>query len=139
MLGGVGLAERRDVYLTMAKEALIKGRVEMARFAAASATPLTQEESPEHARARLYEGAVLVVTDDFEMGAELLRGVDKSKLAEDDARLLDAALAVTSQVRRLPEPYADAAPPAGAAFGPVLERAQTMIAEVDRMLNGPGQ
>jgi len=139
MLGGVGLAERRDVYLTMAKEALIKGRVEIARFAAASAAPLTQEESPEHARARLYEGAVLVVTDDFEMGAELLRGVDKSRLAEDDARLLDAALAVASQVRRLPAPHADAAPPAGAALGPVLERGQKMIAEVDQMLNGPGQ
>jgi chemotaxis protein MotC len=138
MLGGMGSAERRDVYLAMAKIALVNGKVEMARFAAASAVQLTQEESPEHERARVYQGAALVATEEFERGIELLGGIEKGRLGEDDARLLEAALAVADQVRRMPgPPDAEAAPPPPAP-GPMLERAQRMIAEVDQMLNGTG-
>ena len=57
MLGGVEQADRREVYLTIAKEAIAKGKVEMAKFAAANAGRLTEESSAERERARLYEGA----------------------------------------------------------------------------------
>ena len=35
MLGGVAQSDRREVYLTIAKEAIAKGKMEMAKFAAA--------------------------------------------------------------------------------------------------------
>ena len=139
MLGGVGPVDRRDVYLTIAKEALVKGNVEMARFAAANAARLVGEDGEGMERAQLYEGAVLIVSDDFEKGVELLSAVERGKLAEPDAVLLDAALAIAGQVRRLPEPPEpeDAAPPAAnEGAGQAVARAQKTIAQVDEILSG---
>ena len=131
--------------LTIAKEALGKGKVEMARFAAASAARLADEDSAERERARVYEGAALIVTEDFERGVEMLGAVERSKLAEADAGLLDSALAIAEQVRRLPEDAAsESEPPAppGPAVegaGQVLQQARNTIAQVDAMLAEAGR
>ncbi|NJO34895.1 MAG: hypothetical protein HC869_19040, partial [Rhodospirillales bacterium] len=103
ILGGVEQSDRRDVYLTIAKEAVAKGRVEMARFAAAQAVHLAEDASAERQRAGLYEGAALIVTEDFDRGVEILGAIQRGKLAEPDAALLDSALAIAGQLRRMPD------------------------------------
>jgi hypothetical protein len=94
----------------------------------------------------------MVVTDDFQRGVDSLRAVDRSQLTEEDLVLIDAALAVAEQVRRLPDrPDTGSAPPpalisgaeggqgAGTAAGHVMERAQKTIAQVDQILSGTQQ
>jgi chemotaxis protein MotC len=145
MLGGVGADERRDVYLTIAKAAIARGKVELARLAAANAVQLAKQDSVERERARLYEGAALIVTDDFDKGVENLRTVERSKLDETETVLLDAALSIASQIRRLPAgPEPDSPPPGekGASStgeSQVVQRARKAIAKVDQILSEPGK
>jgi chemotaxis protein MotC len=140
MLSGVQHADRRDVFLTIAKEALDKGKVEMASFAAMNAARLAEEQSSDRERARVYEGAALIATDDFERGVEMLGAVERNKLVETDAVLLDSALGIAGQVRRLPDgPEPESEPPAvpgaaGLGGSEILERARKTIAQVDAML-----
>jgi chemotaxis protein MotC len=143
MLGGVGPAERRDVYLTIAKEALLKGKVGIAAFAAASAGKLVDAGSVEEARARVYEGAALVVSDRLDKGVEMLGEADRGKLAQADAALVDAGLAVADAVQRAPaSPDPEDAQPKlagtveqGAAASAVVARAHKIFAQVDEMLS----
>jgi chemotaxis protein MotC len=140
MLGGVEQSDRRDVYLTISKEAVAKGKVEMARFAAAHAVHLAEDASAEQQRARLYEGAALIVTEDFDRGVEILGAIERSKLAEPDAALLDGALAIAGQLRRMPDPP-DSEPTmspdqADAAAGQVLAHARKVVVDVDEILSG---
>lgn len=137
MLGGVEQSDRREVYLTIAKEAVAKGKVEMAKFAAANAARLAEEASVERERARLYEGAALIVTEDFERGVEVLGAVERSRLDDGDAALLDAAVGVAGQMRRMPD-LPDAEPPAAGApeANQALAQARKTIAQVDDILSG---
>ena len=138
MLGGVAQSDRREVYLMIAKEAVAKGKMAMAKFAAANAEPLTEAASTDRERARLYEGAALIVTEEFDRGVEVLGTVERSKLAETDAALLDAALSVAGQVRRMPDPP-DAEPPVAASpagEGQALAQARKAVAQVDEILSG---
>ena len=137
MLGGVPRDDRRDVYLTIAKEAVAKGKIEMAKFAAVNATRLTEVASAERERARLYEGAALIVTEAFERGVEILDALDRDKLAETDTALLDAALSIADQVRRMPN-APDAEPPAaaGEVASRALAQARERISQVDGLLSG---
>ena len=144
MLGGVGAAERGEVYLMIAGEALVKGKADLARLAASNAVALAKEDSDEKERARLYEGAALIVTDDFDRGIEVLSAMERGKLGEPERVLLDAALSIAGQIRRMPaEPEVDSAPPADNAKGTdpdqVLERAQKALARVDQMLSEQGK
>lgn len=141
--------ERRDVYLSIAREAIIGGRVEVARFAAKNATPLTDEGSLDNTRCKIYEAAALIVTDEFERGISTLSGIERGKLDATDAELLDAALTVAHEVRR-PPVLGDATtipklPPEGkpdqgdrngvqASFN-VLNFARQVIAKVDELLS----
>jgi chemotaxis protein MotC len=141
MLSGVATADRRDIYLTIAKEALLKGRVDLAKLAAANAVQLAKEGGDDGEHARLYEGATLIVTDDFDRGIETLSAIERSKLGEHEGALLDVALLVAGQIRRTPiEPEPDSAPPnesdaSGAGASQALERARKALAQVDQMLS----
>lgn len=138
MLGGTELPEQREVYLTIANEAITKGRIEMAMFAAQQAARLSDDASVERERARLYEAAALITTEDFDRGVEMLGSVERGKLAGTDAALLEAALDIAGQMRRLPD-LPDAEPPAAAAMpggNQALEQARRAIARVDAILSG---
>jgi chemotaxis protein MotC len=131
--------ERRDLYLAIAREGLMRGRAEVARFAASHAGPLFEAESVGSLRARLYEAAALVLTDDIDKGAAMLEAIDRAKLGEEGAELASAAGAVAAEIRRLP-PIAGAVEPAGgtdlAATFKVAGTAQKTMAQVDELLIG---
>jgi chemotaxis protein MotC len=144
MLGGVGTAERGEVYLTIAREALVKGKIELARLAASNAVVLAREDTDEKERARFYEAAALIVTDDFDRGIEVVSSIERGKLGEPERVLLDAVLSIAGQIRRLPaEPEADSAPPGDNVKDKdsdrVLGRVRRALAQVDQMLSEPGK
>jgi len=138
-LEGLDPAERRDVYLTIAREALIRGRAPLARLGASNAFPLFEEGSAEKLRASLYEAAALVVADEIDKGASMLEAMDKAKLGEEDAELAAAAGAIAAEIRRMPS-IADASAPAGgddlAGTFKVVGTARETMARVDELLSG---
>jgi chemotaxis protein MotC len=148
LLDGVDSANRRQCYLLILQEAVVKGRVELARLAARHAVRLTVGDSASHVRSRVYEAAVLIVTEDYEKGATALKDIDKTVLDVRDAELLEAAFAVAEEVRRPAVPDAGAPPPeelAPAAKGDPpgklksVELAQKAMARVDELLAGVRQ
>jgi chemotaxis protein MotC len=138
LLDGLDPPERRDIYLMLAKEAVAHGKVDTARFAAVRAMRLTEDGSPEHERARLYEAAALVTSEDLERGVETLRTLDRRKLTGADAVLREAALAVAADVRRTPDTPA-IAPERAQETSPIGERARRAIAQVDELLSKAGR
>jgi chemotaxis protein MotC len=150
MLEGVDIANRRHCYLLIAQEAVMRGRVELARLAARKAVRLTAGDSADHARSRVYEAATLIVTEDYESGVAALMTIDKAGLDARDAELLDAAFAVAEEVRRpsgaydasapLPEEVVPGAKGDPAASKPKsVELAQKVVARVDAILAGGRQ
>lgn len=151
-LRGLAAVERRDVCLTIAKAALDRGKVGIAKFAAARAMQSAEPGSPEHARSRLLLAAALVATEGVEQGVETLAAIARGSLNDEDGSLMDAALAVAGQVRRpieSPTPAGVAAAPgekgeasdrpAGDATAELLARARKAIAYVDQLLTEADQ
>ncbi|HWB44660.1 MAG TPA: chemotaxis protein MotC, partial [Hyphomicrobiaceae bacterium] len=101
-LAGVEVADRRDIYLTIAREGIHRGKVAMTRFAAGNAVQLSGGSNVERARAEVYQGAALVVSEDFEQGLTILKSVDRQYLTDQDKDLLNAAISVAEDVRRPP-------------------------------------
>ncbi|HEY5827627.1 MAG TPA: hypothetical protein VIV01_04650, partial [Hyphomicrobiaceae bacterium] len=133
----MGPAERRDAYLSIAREALARGKVELARFAAGGAARLAEGEEADRRRAKLYEGAALVATAGFEAALATLQALDEAQLAEEDLALLEAARAVGAEVAR-PTPSAEAtgtkpAEDMAAAFN-VAGTARGAIARADELI-----
>jgi chemotaxis protein MotC len=137
-------SDRRDIYLSIAKTGAIKGLIEVARFAAEQACKETCEAKANVSQARLYEGAVLIVTDQFESGLAGLKGLERADLPADDVELLDAALLIATEVRR-PVSATDASSPPPSQQNQrsrgdlpsrlmVADLAQKAIARVDKLL-----
>ena len=150
MLEGVDIANRRHCYLLIAQEAVAKGRVELARLAARHAVRLTAGDSANHTRSRVYEAAVLIVTEDYDSGVAALMTIDKAGLDARDVELLDAAFAVAEDVRRpsgaydasVPLPEEPAPGTKGDPAAPKsksVELAQKVVARVDAILAGVRQ
>ncbi len=141
-LEALDLADRQDVYLTIAREALLKGKVELARFAAGSALRLLGEGSPERLRAQLYEAAALVVTEDFDKGVSVLEAMETTQLGGEEAELFAAAVAVAAEVRRLPAPGDATGQPGSEDIAATFKAAGTArqaIARVDQLIGETGK
>jgi chemotaxis protein MotC len=149
-LAGLAPNERRQVYLAIAKSALDKGKVAMARFGAEKASKLSEVGNEDFGRSRVLLAAALVVTEKYEGGVEMLASLDRAALGHEDIALLDAALAVAGQVRRAVADYAGAEPPPSQsgikgpgweakAASEVMAKAKSSLAQVDQLLSGKDQ
>lgn len=95
---------QRGLYLLISRTALVRGKTEMALLAAERVAELTEEDSPEHLRARLYHAVARVATAGHGKAIAELEQIDKTKLSERDVELQAAALAIGLNVRKaLPE------------------------------------
>jgi chemotaxis protein MotC len=103
--------DRRGLFLTIARAALVNGKIAMADVAASTALTLAQADSADEARGRLYQSAARSVTDQYESGVIQLQGIDSKKLPKRDAPLLAAARAVAKRIREQTNPPAAAAAP----------------------------
>ena len=149
MLADLDQSDRLDIYLAIAAEGVLRGKVEATSMAAANASGLAEDGSATRARAELYRGAALIVTEEHDSGLATLKGVDKSALERVDAELLEAAVSLAGQMRRWPEAAdaagglaeieARAAPgeqPVVLATSKLLMVAKEMNSRADQMLNG---
>jgi len=128
-------AERGGAYLSIAEEATMGGNFEIARYAAGKAALLAAPGSAQRERAKLYDGAALILTDEFEAGVETLKGVAKEKLRAGDREIHDAAVGIAARLRKWPEAPADSAEPMPAS----VTRAQDLLSMADNLLGGGTQ
>jgi chemotaxis protein MotC len=98
-------ASQRALYLLIARTALVRGKTGMTDLAAERIVTMTEVGSPERTRARLYRAAARVVTEAHEEALLDLQQIDASRLPEQDAELLVAALQLGRGVR-MPLPAA---------------------------------
>jgi chemotaxis protein MotC len=124
--------ERTEAYLSIAEQATLGGNVEIARYAAENAVLLTQGGSPDRERAKLYEGAALIVTDDFDKGLVVLKSVVGDKLSQSDREILKSALNLSTRVRQWPEAPSASQDPMPAS----VVKAQNSLAKLDNILAG---
>jgi chemotaxis protein MotC len=91
--------DRRALFLTIARAALVKGDIAMTDVAASTALTLADADTPDEARGKLYQAAMRTLTDQYDAGVAQLQAIDPKKLPKDDAALLTAARTVAKRVR----------------------------------------
>ena len=104
LLSDLSANEQVRFYLLIARSSLIKGKIDLTRFAADRAVHLAKQDSAEGCRAKLYEGAASILTSDYDLGVAELQGVDSARLSVDENLLREAALDLARQIRELPQP-----------------------------------
>jgi chemotaxis protein MotC len=101
-LDGLSPADNRKVLLYISKAAVGRGKLTLARSCAVTASEIPTASNLEMARSNLYIGASAIVQEDFKIGKEKLKAVDKSLLDQFDRALLEKALKVASQIDERP-------------------------------------
>ncbi|WKA32125.1 chemotaxis protein [Bradyrhizobium roseum] len=137
MLEQLDRASRLKLYLGIARTALIRGRLAVARLAGEQALPLSGDGNTDGERARFFRAAARALTDDYEGGLAELKTVDKSKLPERDVPILNATLQIMFDIRKpTTGSVAENPPPTPARLdlspsAALLARAQKQLAELD--------
>lgn len=134
-------ADYRKMLLTISKSAAGHGRHSLAISSAQSARELSGAGSAEMARSNLYEGAILIVGEDYESGKAKLEKIDTALLDPSDRSLLEKALELTRQIALKPDKTEELAvkQPSSAeleksqspAYASLLARAKTALADPD--------
>jgi chemotaxis protein MotC len=95
---------RRDLYLLAARSSIEQGFTTSARLLADKAQELAGSDRMSGARAKLYRAASLITSPQaIDAAVKDLRSLDRSALAASDLDLLDSALAMADQIRKLPD------------------------------------
>ncbi len=121
-------ADRRRLLLTVAREALLAGRMDMAAFAAEQAGRLSRKGEVEQARALVYFGASTVAGPRREAGREALSAAAGAGLDPGDEALRLAALVVSDTIR---DPAFAWQPARGAGDAGVIGDGERALAEAD--------
>ncbi len=87
---------------SIAEQAVLLGKIELAATAAAAALPLVPEDSSERQRLLLYSASAAIVTDKYSQALKTLGSVEEAKLSGDDRELLRASLALAVKLRETP-------------------------------------
>ena len=94
---------RRDLYLLAARSSIEQGLTKSARMLADKAAELSGSDAGSAARAKLYRAAAMVVSPETIRTAEQdLQSLDRSILPASDVALLNSALAMAGNIRRMP-------------------------------------
>lgn len=134
--------QRRDTCLAIAEEGIASANVATVKFAARMAAIDARANPIDAVRMRLFEAAAVILTADYEEGAQALWTIDRSKLDVREEGLLDAALSVSREIAKAPSLPPQGGPsetdmgadPAGAG-SPVVTNAEQAIARVDGLLS----
>ena len=122
--------DRTRMFLAIAREGILQGKVQLTRMAAQHSARLAPDGSAARERAKVYEGAASIVTDDFSGGIRALNTAQRARLDQRDVELLDTALAVADRVRTPPQASAGI----GGATSKIVGLAQQTIAQADALL-----
>ncbi|NJM33872.1 MAG: hypothetical protein HC850_03245 [Rhodomicrobium sp.] len=142
--------QRLAAYLGVAEAGIVRGRIQLTRLAAQKLAEQARSDPALMAKAKFYEAAVMLVTDQYEEGVKQLKAIDRQTLPPRDQSLYNAALSLAERIR-MPIP-ADIAvkepPPVSAEQGKsvellqmpkVVDSAKTAIGRADELLNGDRQ
>jgi chemotaxis protein MotC len=110
---GLSRDDRRGLFLTIARKALVGGKIAMADVAASKALALAQLDSADETRGRLYQAAARTLTDQYDSAAAQLQAIDAQKLPKRDAPLLAAARSIAKRMRESMAAAPATEPPAG--------------------------
>lgn len=95
---------RRDLYLLAARSSIEQGFTTSARLMADKAQELARADKASATRAKLYRAASMITSPQAISGAvEDLRGLDRSVLPDSDLSLLESALFMAGQIRKMPD------------------------------------
>ncbi len=157
-------AARQELYLIIARAAVVQAKAPIARFAADRVLAMTDLSDTAKEQAHLYRAAVSVVgVETFDGASAALKKIDRNLLEEADRDLLDVVLGIADSIRRAPqvtltdvaadrpadESAADANPASAAASpqaaelkdefsqtNPTIARAQQAVEAADELLGG---
>jgi chemotaxis protein MotC len=147
-IGDLETDDQVHLYMLIAQAAILDGNAMVARLSAEKVTQVAKDGSPDGMRAKLYESAALILTDNYDKGFGKLKELDVSRLSKRDAELRGAILSIAKQIRQWPEtpgspddvePKPNPQAPgrdgtATAAAGPVIDLAQKAISDTDQLL-----
>ncbi len=130
LTAGLEPRERRRLYLLIAREAVVAGRLNMAAIAGATAKGLAQGSAQgadaDAARAALYLGAATIAGTRYEEGVAALMAVAPGRLDAKDRALRASALALADMIR---------APVAPAAADTHAAATNVVAIDAERALN----
>ncbi len=137
-------AERRAAVLSLARTALLRGKLRLARLAAEAAARLAEAGSADATRADLYWAAAAIVPSDHAAALAKAESLSPASLDPADRELLQAVLALGRTLRAWPKPEAAAGLQTAAAnLSPsaraTLDRASAALAEAGKALKGEGR
>jgi chemotaxis protein MotC len=98
LVAGLGAEERRGLFLTIARDAVIAGRLKIGALASEQAGRLAQGSERDQAKALVYFGAATIVGDKYENGLRALRTAAPGRLDVQDRALLESALGVAETI-----------------------------------------
>lgn len=145
-LSQLDAAKQRAFYLRLARAAIAKGKMKLARFAADRVLVLAKRGSQEEKSARIFKAAATTVTADVDEALSELTEIPAEDLDGEQRSLLRAAISVAQHIRRRPAEVAKASRSeqkgAGAAHMPelsvvgqqTLQRAKALLVSVDAAL-----
>ncbi|MGX1320176.1 chemotaxis protein MotC [Bradyrhizobium sp. USDA 377] len=140
LLEQIDRASRIKLYLVIARNAMLRGRMTVTRLAGERALALSADASVERERAHFFRGASRALTDEYDGGLAELKALDRSKLPERDVALLNATLQLALDIRKPfasgPAATADKPPAAPARLDlasstATLARAQKQLGELE--------
>ena len=132
----IPLQERLDIFLAVARRALVTGNLKLAAKASGEAVTFAVASKQDRERARLYRIASTVPEHPYGEARAMLEAIDPGLLHPADRKLRDAAFDVLDQIRMPVDvaataAAASAAPVANAGMEPpasaVLERGQALL------------
>ena len=143
----LGKDQQKLAYSAIAEAGIVRGNVQLTLLSAKKLADHAKDDPKRALQARLYESAVLLVTDDYDRAVMQLKSIDRAALGPRDQPLLDAALTVASKVRAaLPAVEPGAPPPPVSAeqgkdaelsqLPAVVGKANKAIGKVDELLDG---
>lgn len=96
---------RRELYVIVARAAVVQGKTKAAQFAAERAIALAEPGSPDLARATLYRAAAMLVEPDgLEPTRAALKTVDRAVLEPSDQDLYDVVATTADLIRTASDP-----------------------------------
>jgi chemotaxis protein MotC len=130
--------EQRGLCFAVARAALMQGKARIARLASARAAELSRNGGTELARARLYEGAAMLVDKNIDDGFDKLRAIGVAALPAEDAEFAAMARALAANLHapaqfpeaRQKEPQPPDLPPPTKT----MESALRVLEDADRLL-----
>jgi chemotaxis protein MotC len=122
LLEQIERASRLKLYLVIARAALVRGRLTVARLASERALTLSADATADRERAHFIRGASRALTDEYDGGFAELKALDRSKLPERDVLLLNATVQLALDVRK---------PIAGLSAGAAADKPPPTPARID--------